>query len=121
MAMAIHPGFTFRPKAVGAHPWVVLSPPKNGAVSVLVVNWTTFRNTCVDDVCFLDVGDHKLIEHRSTIAYSRAKIWDSAKIAFAIEQSALNVLDPVSPNLLARIIAGAKISRELSAEYKAYL
>ena len=117
----INPGFTFIPKADRAHPWVVLSAPKNNNPLVLVVNWTTLRDSCIDDICLLDVGDHALIEHRSTVAYSRAKIWDSTKIAFSVAQGVLTPVDPVSPTLLARIIAGARMTHELSDEFLALL
>ncbi len=109
------------PQADLAHPWVVLSTPKPNNPRVLVVNWTTLRESCIDDACFLDEGDHPLIGHRSTMAYSRAKIWDATKIAFAMDQGALVPVAPVSASLLARIIAGAQRSRELSTEYRSYL
>jgi hypothetical protein len=121
MPQNIIPGLTFVPQADRAHPWVVLSTPMPHDPRVLVVNWTTLRESCVDDTCFLDVGDHPLIDHRSTMAYSRAKLWDSTKIAFAIDQGAISAVASVSATLLARIIAGAKRSRELSAEYRSYI
>jgi hypothetical protein len=120
MAFQVKPGQVFRPKAFQAHAHVLLSPPNERGL-VLAVNWTTFKEECVDEACFLDPGDHPALRHRSTIAYSRAHLWQVEKIVAAVANGVLEELEPLSPATLTRLIAGARQSKELRREWKRML
>jgi hypothetical protein len=118
----ITPGYVFLPRAIGAHPWVIISSPRpaiNG--NVLAVNITELRQSCIDDACILEPGDHQLIRKKSTVAYSRARLWPAKRIHFGILQKALSELPRLSPSILEKIIAGARNSPELRREWKSLL
>ena len=109
------------PRALGAHSHVILSEPFDSAGHVLIVNWTTLDEECIDEACVLQPGDHPALQHASTMAYSRAHLWREDKIVFAIANGSLARLAPVSQAVLKRMIAGGRQSPELRAEWKAVL
>lgn len=112
-------GDVFQPTEQGSHCYVIISEPASDPEGrVLVVNWTTLRRSCIDDACILSAGSHPNIDRDSTIAYSRAKLWPFGKIAFAIKQGALRGLPPLTDAVIQRVVAGARISPELRAEWR---
>ena len=119
--MRVKPGMVLLPRADGSHPHVVLSEPFGENRYLLIVNWTTLDDECVDDSCTLQAGVHPAISHTSTMAYSRAHLWREARILFAIANESLKELPPASQAVLTRIIEGARQSPELRAEWKAVL
>ena len=121
MAATIKLGQVYRPKAFQAHYHVVISNPPQKQGPVLVVNWTTFDDNCIDDACVLNAGDYPTIRHPSTIAYARAHLWRAEKIAFAVANGILDELEPVDAGVLKRIVEGGLKSKELRAEWKAML
>ena len=86
-----------------------------------MVNWTTLDEECVDDECRLQPGDHPLVCHESSMAYSRAHLWREERILFALENGALEAFEPLSDAVLKRVVDAARASRELRAEWKAVL
>lgn len=121
MSANVHPGFVFRPNAEGAHVWVVISNPAPNDGKVLVVSWTTLREYSADHACYLEPGDHPAITWKSTIAYTRARVWDPEKIVSAVEGKALRRLDDLKPQTLQKIRNGALASHELRSEWKRML
>jgi len=83
-----------------------------------MVNLTTLRETCVDDVCILNTGDHVSITHATTVAYSRALPAPANLLIEQIDSRMFSVLESLSEAVLARIIDGAKKSPEISQRYK---
>jgi hypothetical protein len=113
-------GFTFLPDAEGSHPRVVISRP-NSDGKVVVVNWTTLNDTCIDDACILHANEHALLHHESTVVYSRARLYDTRRVQFASQHGGIIPVGPVSASVLQRIIQGAKNSPELREEWKQLL
>ena len=121
MAATLKPGVVLLPQVVGAHPHVVLSDSFGSEKFILMVNWTTLDAECIDDACVLEPGDHPIIVHASSMAYSRAHLWREDKIIFALHNFSIKELAPISASVLERMIGGARKSPELRAEWKAVL
>ncbi len=115
------PGVVVLPCAFGSHPHVVLSEPFGPAGQVLIVNWTTLDEECIDEACMLHCGDHPAIQHTSTMAYSRAHLWREERILFALANDSLRELAPVALTVLKRMVEGGRESPELRPEWKAVL
>ena len=121
MPPLVKPGMVLLPRAGGSHPHVVLSEPFGPEEQVLVVNWTTLDSERIDDACVLQAGDHPMIRHPSAMAYSRAHLWRTEKILFAIANDAVAELAPVPQPVLKRIVEGGRQSPELRKEWKVVL
>lgn len=121
MLTQIKPGMVILPRIGGSHPHVILSEPFGVKKFVLVVNWTTLDEECIDDACVLQTGDHAAISHPSSMAYSRAHLWREHKILFAVANGSVTELASVSAPVFKRMIEGAQQSPELRPEWKAVL
>lgn len=118
--MELRPGTVFRPRAVGSHTHIVVTAVTPQG-KVLTVNWTTLDDECVDDACILGCGDHPAITHPSTVAYSRRELRDAAKLRLAFAAGLLELLPPLPPAVLNRVLSGARHSPELGADFKSLL
>ena len=121
MSFSLRLGQVFRPKAIQAHVHLILSSPSTPSSAVLVVNWTTLDEDCIDDACVLYPGDHSVIRHPSAIAYSRARLWQAEKIMIAVKNGLLDELESLTPAVLKRVVEGGIVSPELRPEWKAIL
>ena len=92
------------------HLWIVVSDPRQDPDAVLVVNLTSWRED-KDDSCLLGPGDHPFVAHKSCISYRGGNLTTIATIEHALQAGVLQIHDPVSAEVLARIRAGAAISR----------
>lgn len=105
------PGDTFLPGAPGAHLNIVAAGPCAHG-QILVVKVTADDEPSQDRSCLLAVGDHPYLSKPSRIAY-----WDDALYLEALGDAAvvrgdLKPMTRVSADLLARIVAGYRISRD---------
>ncbi|MBI4949255.1 MAG: hypothetical protein HY955_03825 [Deltaproteobacteria bacterium] len=85
----------------------------------LFVNITTKKEKS-DCSCVLNKGDHSFIKWPSVINYAEAKECDISKIERALQSKIFKAHKPVSPELLERIINGAKISQSLPSNLLKY-
>src|ERR1035438_4791152 len=97
MPTRIKPGTVILPRAGGSHPHVVLSEPFGVEKFVLVVNWATLDAECIDDACVLQPGDHAVVSHPSSMAYSWAHLWRGGEKIFLFFYGCLN---PTAPGAL---------------------
>lgn len=90
------------------HFFVVLTDPAKSD-TVLLVNATTYRQNAPHDAsCFLDVGDHPFIRHKSYIVYSKPHKATVQKLRTMIASGTITLRPPpVSQAVFARIEAGA--------------
>ena len=116
----LQPGVVLRPLAEGAHAFVVLSHPAADG-RLLVAAWTTLDEQCPDDECLLQPSDHPEISHASALAFSRARLWEAAKIQQSMTAGAVRLAAPLSPTVLKRVIASAHAARALRREWKSLL
>lgn len=63
-----------------------------------------------DPACIVEADEHPFIKHQSYVFYRHAEQRTSNKIEKLVEQGYFIQKDDVSPELLARIIAGFEIS-----------
>ena len=107
------------------HVWVVISDYlKHSDRKVLGVNLTTMDDECPDDECILDETHYSWIEpnHRTAVAFSRAKLWDSQKLFAHVGHTLPKPREgDIPPGTVAIIIKCALASRELGEEIKALL
>ena len=115
-------GTTLRCNLPPRHLWVALSDPQQTGDAILLVSLTTLREGCVDDVCILEAADFPgYLTHATSVAYSRAKAGSAGALADAVADGSFTVVSPIPQPTLARIIAGARKSDELSASNKQLL
>ena len=107
------------------HVWFILSDPQANRGEVLCVNLTSLDAECPDDECFLDHSDYGWIEmnHKTVVAFSRARIWNASKIQMAIAKGLIKcpTLNVVPKATVSKVIKAALASRELGADMKAFL
>jgi hypothetical protein len=91
------------------HLWVIASlPTSEGLVAGLYVTTWGPRS---DETCELNVGDHPFVRHRSTIAYSAARMFSAAQLETVLTSVICKgTRAAVSAALLERIQAGALAS-----------
>jgi len=87
----------------------------------LVANLTTLRDTCIDDAVIFEGGEHPVIKHRTTVAYSRAKVFSAKKMKEALSRGVQTSEPAFEGQLVEQILAGALVSPELAHKYKAMI
>lgn len=114
------PGTVFQLRLDGGnHFWVVISAPRNG--KILAVNVTDARNA-PDSPCQINCGDHPEITKPSVIFYRKSREFDAAMVDAQIADGrAVRKLADCSPELLQRIIDGAKAADDFTIRLLDYL
>jgi hypothetical protein len=103
----IKQGFTFlsrRPPYTTPHLYIIISSIIDEIV--VFVNITTPKWDS-DNTCIINVGDHSFVKHQSIINYGDAKETRVEYLREAVSNKFITPHDPVSPDLLQRIQAGA--------------
>lgn len=112
-------GTAFQVKGTGFHFWIVISGPLNG--KVLVVNLTDEEHNR-DWTCRLAISDYCALTKPSVIFYRKAEEWSADKIDSELSsQERLKRLPDCPLNVVARIVAGAKVSEEFKRKLLIYL
>lgn len=81
---------------------------------MVVVSVTTARRF-VDNACLLDIGDHPLIKHPSFVFFREARAFPKGFV------QTLKPMEPLDSGVLARVIAGAAVSKFLAIEHYDFL
>jgi hypothetical protein len=105
-----------------SHLWIVLSDPNKNAGKFIFVNLTS-------DVlragihCELSVGDHPWIVKKTYVNFGDAMEGtpESESRLLALIGRGVTKHDPLSQELLSRIVAAGKITKALSRKLKTYL
>ena len=107
------------------HIWFTLTEPIKGNPDVLCVNLTTLDDECVDDECFITPSDYWWVEdnHRTVVAFSRARIWNATKIVETLKEGTLRKPreGDIPPATIVKIVKAALKSNQLSNDLKAML
>ncbi|MEN9974788.1 MAG: hypothetical protein RLZZ282_794 [Verrucomicrobiota bacterium] len=69
--MELTPRMAFRCMEHPRHIHVPLFDPSLDSDEMLLVNFTTLREGCVDDACTLTPDDYDELTHATTVVYSR--------------------------------------------------
>jgi hypothetical protein len=103
----------------GNHFWVVISAPLNGLV--LAINITDASHS-PDSPCKIAPGEHPRIYKDSVAYYRKAREFEAARIDELLKNpQMLRQLEDCSPELLNRIIAGARVADDLTFRFLDYL
>jgi hypothetical protein len=107
------------------HIWFNLTEPTKHCSKVLCVNFTTLDEECPDDECQIKPSEYKWIEdgHPTTIAFSRAKIWDADKINSCLKAGTLKKPHhgDVPKTTVQKVLKVAEKSIQLSGDFKKLL
>ena len=103
------------------HIYIPLFDPSRDTDEMLIVNFTTLRESSVDEACILDHGDYNELRHRTTVAYSRAQFGKKSMLCRAVQNNHFVRLDDLPKATLEKIIAGAFDSKELPKSKKSIL
>ncbi len=105
----------------GKHLWFVLSDPSRTDGRVLIANMTSRRRDS-DPSCILVPGDHPGVTCESAINYGRATITTESKInkGNKARPDCIVFHSLADLKLVKRILEGAKVSRRISGEAKAF-
>lgn len=99
------------------HLWVIISDPEQDPDHVLLVNFTSWRKG-VDESCVVEPGDHPFFEHKSVVNYHDAVEREKQELQAALDVTRLEMREPLSPQLLERIRAGAAVSEHLEYRHR---
>lgn len=119
--MELTPGMAFRCMEPPRHIYIPLFDTKKVDDGMLLVNFTTLRENCVDEACILGPDDYPELSHATTVAYSRAMVGGKSAFVRAVNAGHFIRLDDLPAATWQRIIAGAHQSDELSALKKRVL
>jgi len=119
--MKLYPGMAFRCMEPPRHIYIPLFDAGRPGDEMLLVNFTTLRESCVDDACILGPQDYQELSHATSVAFSRAMVGRKSAFIRAVDAGHFIPLDDLPPATLQRIIEGAHQSDELSAAKKRLL
>lgn len=101
------------------HFWIVISKPLDGRV--LVANLTDEEH-CPKSPCCFEADEHPIIKKTSVIYYYKARTFEAAAIDAQLKSHRhIRRLPSFSPELVQRIIEGAKIAEDLTIKLLKYL
>ena len=103
----------------GNHFWIVVSAPLNG--KVLAINVTDAVHS-PDSPCKIAPREHPRVYKESVAYYRKAREFEAARIDELLQNSQnLRKLENCSPELLKRIIEGARVADDLTVRLLDYL
>jgi hypothetical protein len=105
---------------VDRHLWIVLSDPDANPETVLLVSVTTWRPD-KDPACKIQRGEHLFVTHESCVHYLDARDASLAQLRELKNTGALKIQDPLTPDLLRRVLDGAGASKFLKLKYQELL
>ncbi len=97
------------------HVWLIYSDPDRDPGKKLIVSFTTWQPH-LDQACILEAGEHPFIVHRTVVEYPRTRLVTDAQLEQLRMAGRLQLLDPLSPALLAKVREGAMASTRLPLE-----
>lgn len=110
--------FLYRYPKNDNHLFIVVLDEYNNGINiicpcVMVTSWKD--NPKLDDpACILNAGDHEFIKHKSYVAYKEVVLFEKEYIESCLEYGTFKIKEPVSKELLERIIKSAPNSRKIS-------
>jgi hypothetical protein len=107
---------------IHGHIWFNITEPTEQNPYVLCVNFTALDEDCPDDECPISRAEYAWVkdDYPTTIAFSRAKIWDAGKILRCLKDGTLR--KPRQGNVphatVLKVIKVALNARELSNDLR---
>lgn len=97
------------------HLWIVISDPSANPELVVLVSMTSFEEY-KDCSCRIDAGEHPQAKHDSVIDYHSARMISAADLEAKSNDHKIRRREPVSEELLERILAGADTTQFIPNE-----
>lgn len=119
--MTLTPRMAFRCMEPPRHIHVPIFDSVKDDDELLLVNFTTLRDSCIDDTCILQPADYTELTHATTVAYSRAVTGKKSAFVQAINAGHFIQLEELPDATWVRILEGARSSPELSSIRKMLL
>ncbi|MCK5226129.1 MAG: hypothetical protein KAQ89_05380 [Planctomycetes bacterium] len=105
-----------------SHLWIVISELTNSLEQVIIVNFTSCRDSGdIDQSCLLNKGEHPFLMHKTYVNYRDAQIPQICNLKKAEAAELITRKEPISKVLLAKILEGAKASPFLKFEFRKIL
>ena len=98
------------------HVWMIISDPARDSKNVLMVNFTS-EDPDVDQACLVLPGEHPFITCRTLIEYARARVTNDAAIEQLRAAGRLEMFEPLSAALLAKVRNCAMLSTTLKTDF----
>lgn len=114
-------GMAFRCMMPPRHIFVPVFDEQSDSDEILLVNFTTLRQSCVDDTCILNSADYCELTHETTVAYSKSMIGKKSAFLAAVAKGGFIQLEDLPAETWQKIISGAHRSDQLSAVKKRLL
>lgn len=112
-------------KASLRHFFILISDPELDAGALVLVNLTTWDDEdCANDSCILeprDWPDVKFLKHMSYIEYGEARQMSLAALRHLVETDQVKRRKNVGPDLLARLLEGARETPHLKWKHRQVL
>ena len=103
------------------HIFVPVFHEQSDSDEMLLVNFTTLRQSSVDDTCILNPADYSELTHETTVAYSKSMIGKKSAFLTAVAMGNFIQLEDLPATTWQKIIRGAHRSDEISAVKKRLL
>lgn len=87
----------------------------------LIVSVTTWTNNLCDGSCILDEKDHEWLKHKSWVIYRKTRIETAATLVNGEQAGVFVRMEPVTEDVLIRVIEGALNSPQAPLKIKKYL
>jgi hypothetical protein len=108
-------------RAIDDHPRIVISDPELNEDKVVLVNFTGFEGEFRDHSCVLEVGEHGWLTKRTCISYKDATVVSQKQFDELFNRKLMTKLDPVSDDVLRKILKGAEVTDELPNKCRSVL
>lgn len=105
-----------------SHLWVVISKLTHSLEEVVIVNFTSCRDSGdVDPSCLVNKGEHPFLRHETYVKYSGALVPQVCKLEELETSGLLTRKEPVDEVLLAKVLEGAKTTPFLKLKIRKIL
>lgn len=115
------PGMAFRCMEPPRHIYIPIFDSENPGDEMLLVNFTTLREGCIDDACILQPADYPELKHTTTVAFSLALVGRQSAFIKAVNAGHFIQLDDLSEETWEKIVSTAHLTDELSKVKKRLL
>lgn len=103
------------------HIYIPLFDANLDSDEMLLVNFTTLRDSSIDDTCILMPPDYQELTHETTVAYSRTMVGKKSAFMRAVESGHFIQLDNLPLATWRKIVEGGHSSEELPRTKKRLL
>jgi hypothetical protein len=101
--------FLLANSGINNHLLIIISDPAQDSNRIVMANFTSWRAD-KDQSCIVKVGEHRFITRRSCVHYGEDRLITLAAYEQLLASRSLSPHDPVSGDLLKRILDGAAVS-----------